>query len=370
MYNWQHNNWANFEFDATAIDLLCMDFAIELGETKGVLSSLSKELQEETMVQFMIFEAMKTSEIEGEYFSRSDVMSSIKKNLNIHTEVEKIRDKNAQGVAKLMVTVRNSFDKKLTEKIIKNWHQILMENSKKVHPGEYRFGTEPMQIVSGSFGKEKVHFEAPPSERVALEMQKFVFWYTSYETVPTDISAILIKTAITHLYFESIHPFEDGNGRIGRALAEKCISESLNRPVLMSLSSTIEKDKKKYYAELKKAQKTLKITPWIHYFSSVIFASQKEAKKIINATLHKTKFIERHKNILNERQKKAILKMFEHTKEHFEGGMTALKYVSINKTSRATATRDLQDLAEKKILIPNGEGRNRKYDLNLEESIN
>jgi Fic family protein len=365
-YNWQHPNWQNFLFDDSVIDSLCMDFALETGELKGLVDSLSTEIQQETILQFMISEAIKTSEIEGEFFSRQDVMSSIKKNLGFGDTFSQIKDKNAQGIGKLMVTVRNSYSEKLTEFSIKEWHAILMEYSKRINPGEYRSGEEPMQIISGSYGKEIIHFEAPPSSQVPVEMQNFINWYNDFEVKPTEIKRALIKTSISHLYFESIHPFEDGNGRIGRAIAEKCLSESLNRPVLMSISSTIELNKKQYYDSLKQAQRGLEITDWILYFSTLILESQKNAKQTVLFTLGKTKFIDRFKNQMNERQLKAVLKMFENGVAGFQGGMTAIKYVSINKTSRATATRDLQDLTEKNILIPKGEGRNRSYDLNLE----
>jgi Fic family protein len=364
-YNWQHPNWKNFLFDDSVIDSLCMDFALETGELKGLVDSLSTEIQQETILQFMISEAVKTSEIEGEFFSRQDVMSSIKKNLGIGDAFGQIKDKNAQGIGKLMVTVRNSYAEKLTEFTIKEWHAILMEFSKRINTGEYRSGEEPMQIVSGSYGKEIIHFEAPPSNQVPVEMQNFVNWYNDFEVKPTDIKRALIKTSVSHLYFESIHPFEDGNGRIGRAIAEKSLSESLNRPVLMSISSTIEQNKKQYYESLKQAQRTQEITDWILYFSTLILESQKNAKQTVLFTLNKTKFIDKFKGQMNDRQKKAVLKMFENGISGFEGGMTAIKYVSITKTSRATATRDLQDLTEKSILIPKGEGRNRSYDLNL-----
>jgi Fic family protein len=364
-YNWQLPDWTKFKYDDAVIDALCINFALETGELKGLVDSLSNETREETILEFMISEAIKTSEIEGEFFSRQDIMSSIKKNLGINEVFGQIRDKNAQGIGKLMVTIRNSYAERLTECTIKHWHTILMEFSKSVTPGAYRTGDEPMQIVSGTFAKEIIHFEAPSSTQVPVEMQKFIQWYNDFDVKPADIKRALIKTAISHLYFESIHPFEDGNGRIGRAIADKCLSESLNRPVLMSISSTIEQNKKQYYQSLKQAQRTLEITDWIFYFSTVILQSQKNAKQTVLFTLNKTKFIDKYKIQMNERQLKAVLKMFEFGISGFEGGMTAIKYVSINKTSRATATRDLQDLTEKSILLPRGEGRSRSYDLKL-----
>lgn len=365
IYNWQQKNWPNFEFDETIIDNLSMELALELGEIKGIIDSLSKEVQEETILQIMISEAIQTSAIEGEYFSRQDVMSSIRKNLGISDNVSIIKDKNAQAISKLMVEVRNSITKLINENTIKNWHKILMEYSSTINAGNYRIGEEPMQIISGTFGKEMVHFEAPSSKIVAAEMKQFMNWYQNFKVKSAEIKKALIKTAIAHLYFETIHPFEDGNGRIGRAIAEKCFSECLQRPILISISSTIEQNKKEYYNSLKKAQRSLEITDWIFYFSKTILQSHKNTKQIIQFTLQKVNFLDTYKNRINERQNKAILKMFEAGISGFEGGMTSKKYVSINKTSRATATRDLQELFEKQIVIQKGEGRSVFYELNL-----
>ncbi|MGC4235173.1 MAG: Fic family protein [Niabella sp.] len=361
-YNWQFPDWANFTYDDSVTDSLVIDFALETGEIKGLVDSLSPDIQQDTILQFMIAEAIKTSEIEGAFFSRTDIMSSLKKQLGITDSIGHIRDKKSQGIASLMIEVRESFQKRLTEPLLKNWHRILMKSSAHINAGYYRT-KEPMQVVSGALGKETVHFEAPPANRVPDEMRKFIAWYNGFEVSSTDIKNILIKTSISHLYFESVHPFEDGNGRIGRAIAEKCLSQSLGRPVLMSLSSTIEKNRKQYYNALKSAQKTLEITGWILYFSTVILKSQRDAKQTILFTLNKARFLDKHKFQMNERQTKAILKMFDSGISGFEGGMTSKKYVSITKSSRATATRDLQDLTGKGILIQKGEGRSVRYEL-------
>ncbi|TDX84598.1 Fic family protein [Epilithonimonas xixisoli] len=366
MYSWQLPDWATFTYDDSMIDSLVMDFALDTGELKGLVDSLPEEIQQDTIIQFMISEAIKTSEIEGEFFSRQDVMSSIKKHLGLSNAISNIRDKKSLRVASLMVEVRKSYQENLTESLIKNWHHTLMGNSPYVNAGKYRIGDEPMQVISGAYGREIIHYEAPPSYQVSDEMKNFIHWYKGFEVSPTEIKKILIKTSISHLYFESIHPFEDGNGRIGRAIAEKCLSQSLGRPVLMSLSSTIEKNKKQYYSALKSAQKTLDITDWILYFSKTILEAQKSAKQIILFTLSKTKFMDKHKFQMNERQIKAVLKMFDSGISGFEGGMTSRKYVSITKSSRATATRDLQDLTDKNIMLQKGEGRNVSYELNLE----
>jgi Fic family protein len=365
MYNWQQKNWPNFEFDDTIIDNLSMQLALELGEVKGLIDSLSKEVKEETILQIMISEAIQTSAIEGEYYSRQDVMSSIKKNIGISENLSLIKDKNALAIGKLMVEVRNAKNNNVCEALLKKWHAILMKYASSINAGKYRVGSESMQIISGTFGREIVHFEAPPSNTIASEMEQFINWYQKFTVEPTEIKKALLKTAIAHLYFETIHPFEDGNGRIGRALAEKCFSECINRPIVISISSTIEQNKKEYYASLKKAQRSLEITDWIFYFSKILLQSHKNAKQIIQFTLQKVNFFDKHKNVINERQHKAILKMFEAGIAGFEGGITSKKYVSINKTSRATATRDLQDLFEKQIIKQKGEGRSVSYDLNI-----
>ena len=190
-------------------------------------------------------------------------------------------------------------------------------------------------------------------------------WYKKFKVKTSEIKKALIKTAIAHLYFETIHPFEDGNGRIGRAIAEKCFSECVNRPILISISSVIEQNKNEYYNSLKKAQQSLNITDWIFYFSKTLLQAHQNTKQIIQFTLHKVSFLDKHKMFLNARQNKTILKMFEAGISGFEGGITSKKYVSITKTSRATATRDLQDLFEKQVLKQKGEGRNVSYDLNI-----
>ncbi|MBO9618408.1 MAG: Fic family protein [Niabella sp.] len=364
-YNWQLPDWANFTYDAAVTDPLVINFALETGELKGLLDSLPETIQQETILQFMIAEAVKTSEIEGEFFSRQDIMSSLKKRLGIADGVTHIKDKKSQGIAHLMVEVRKSYKEELTESLLKNWHHTLMKNNAYINAGRYRKGKETMQIVSGSIGREIIHFQAPPSNSVAREMKNFICWYNEFHVSRTDLKGILIKTATAHLYFESIHPFEDGNGRIGRAIAEKCLSQSLGRPVLMSLSSTIEKDRKQYYNARKAAQQTLEITEWISYFAGVILESQKNAKQIVLFTINKAKFLDQYRSQMNERQFKAILKMFDFGSFGFEGGMTSKKYISITQASRATATRDLQDLADKKIFMQTGEGRSVRYELNF-----
>ena len=363
MYNWQYKEWPNFTYSLENIQGLAISFAEELGLVNGLITALNDDLKQETLIEIMISEALKTSEIEGEYMSRIDVMSSIKRNLGLN-DATKVSDKRVAGVTTLMTEVRESFTTDLSIEMIQHWHKVLMDSFSNIHAGQWRQGDEPMQVVSGAHGREIVHFEAPASVDVPQEMKIFVQWFNNSEFASLDkVSRSLLKSSITHLYFESIHPFEDGNGRIGRALAEYALSYSLKSPVLLSISKVIEKNKKGYYEALKIAQTSLEITEWIFYFSNVILSAQIEAKQLVEFTVKKVKFFDRFKNLLNERQLKVINRMLEAGMDGFEGGMTAKKYMAITKISKATATRDLQYLNEIGALNLVGAGRSVRYEL-------
>ncbi|TMU54588.1 Fic family protein [Flagellimonas algicola] len=361
-YNWQQKDWPNFRYQTTDIDDLLFDFAQRTGRISGVLEGLSEKEQTEAMINLMVSEAIKTSEIEGEYLSRNDVMSSIKRNLGIQPDVPLTKDKRAEGVAELMLAVRRNFNEPLSEKELLGWHSMLMKGNTSLEVGQWRTHEEPMQIVSGAMGREVVHFQAPSSEKVPSEMDNFIIWFNKAQDT---IKKPILRAAIAHLYFESIHPFEDGNGRIGRAIAEKALSQSINRPVLFSLSKSIESNKNAYYDALKKAQGSNEITEWINYFIQTVLDAQIDAEQEIEFTLKKTKFFDQHKDRLNERQKKGVRRMLDEGHKGFEGGMNARKYVSLTGASKATATRDLQDLVEKGIFVPIGGGRSARYEIKL-----
>lgn len=363
MYNWQLPNWPKFSYDETVIADLSKQLAVLFGEIGGMVLGMNEQEKETSILKQMIAEAMKTSEIEGEYMSREDVMSSIRNHLGLNTKTKKVKNKKAENIGKLMTEVRNSFADKLSEKQIKEWHASLFQNETHINGGLYRRGEASMQIVFGRIGKETVHFEAPPSASVSAEMKNFVRWYNDFFVSETDYTEILIKTSVTHLYFETIHPFEDGNGRIGRALAEKCLFQSFKKTLPISISTIIEKNKKEYYRQLKNAQSTLEITEWLKYFSGNIVKTFVHAKQVALFTVKKTNFFVQHNDYLNDRQKKVLQKMTEN--ETFEGGMTAKKYMSIAKTSKATATRDLQELTNKDIIVAQGKGRSVSYQVNI-----
>ena len=174
MYNWQHKNWPEFKFDSSSIDNELMKFMLKAGELKGILFALPQEVSTETIIQIMVSEAIKTCEIEGEILNRQDVVSSIRKNLGLHISQEP-KDKNVIGLSKLLIDVRNSYQQALTESKILEWHKLLMGNNKRIHAGQWRKGTAPMQVISGSASDPKVHFEAPPAKWVPKEMNGYCF---------------------------------------------------------------------------------------------------------------------------------------------------------------------------------------------------
>lgn len=267
-----------------------------------------------------------------------------------------------------MIDVRNSFQEALTKEKLFDWHKMLLSGNMRIIAGQWREHEDPMQVLSGPIGKEKVHFEAPPSLQVAQLMRDFIRWFN--DTTPggkKEIKKAPVRAAISHLYFESIHPFEDGNGRIGRAIAEKALSQTIGRPIVLSLSRTIEAHKVEYYSSLEKAQRSNEITAWLEYFVHTTLKAQLEAEKEIGFTIRKTKFFDTYKNQLNERQLTAIHRMLKEGPEGFEGGMNARKYMGITKTSKATATRDMQHLLEIDAFILSGKagGRSTSYLLNI-----
>ena len=365
-YNWQLPDWPHFKYNIEEIEDQLLEFTKRTARMSGILDTLPEEAKIETLLEIIVLEAIKTSEIEGEYISRKDVMSSVKRNLGIVPQ-EETKDQRAEGIAGLMTQVREFYQKSLSEPMLFEWHKTLMTRSGDIQTGKWRTHQEPMQVVSGALGKEKVHFEAPPSSNVPDEMGSFIQWFNN--TAPggmQEIKSPPVRSALAHIYFESIHPFEDGNGRIGRAISEKALSQGAGYPVLLSLSESIESNKKLYYSQLQKAQSTNEITNWIKYFVDIIIESLTRAEELVNFTLKKARLFDKHKVDFNDRQIKVIQRMLEEGPGGFEGGMNARKYMGIVKTSKATATRDLQNLVEIGVLHPVGGGRSTRYNLKLD----
>lgn len=364
-FNWQQADWPDFRYDLARLTGNLLAFAEHSGRVGGLLEGLPDGLETEAVLDLMISEAIKSSAIEGEALERDEVMSSIRNHLGLNPTLQPVKSALAAGAGELMVAVRSEFREPLTEQMLFAWHSMLLQGAPHIRVGAWRFAGDPMQVISGRIDKPKVHFEAPPIANVPGEMARFIDWFN--DTAPQGSRAIPhapVRAALAHLYFESIHPFDDGNGRIGRAISEKALSQGLERPVVLSLSRTIEASRNAYYEALQSAQRNNEVTPWLIYFVETTLRAQLDAEAQIHFILKKAKFLQRFSGQFNDRQTKVILKMFEAGPDGFTGGMSARKYLSITKSSKATATRDLQHLAQLGALATIGEGRNTRYELN------
>jgi Fic family protein len=363
-YNWQQPDWPEFRYDGDAVEASLVAFAERAGRSEGLLAGLPEGLDTETALDFLIDEAIESSAIEGESISRAEVLSSIRNHLGLNRPPASVRDRKAEGVGELLVAARRNFAAPLTEGTLFSWHLMLMKGSPGLPSGRWRTGRSPMQVVSGRIDRPAVHFEAPPSLEVPREMARFLSWFN--RTAPGGAAPIHhapVRSGLAHLCFETIHPFEDGNGRIGRVIAEKALSQGLGRPVLLSLSRTIERQRRDYYRALEFVQQSNEVTPWLRYWTGLVLHAQADAERRIRFVLEKIRFLARFESRLNERQRKAILRMFGAEPDGFQGGMNARKYRAITKTSKATATRDLQHLASIGALVPAGSGRATRYEL-------
>jgi len=361
-WNWQRPDWPRFRFELGGLEAELLSFARRAGELQGTLQMLPEDARDEALVDIMLAEAVQSSAIEGAFLDRQDVMSSIRNHLGLNHVPARIRDRASGGAGQLEVAARKSWRRPLTAATLFSWHRMLLAGTRGIIVGAWRRDSAPMQVVSGRADRPVVHFEAPPSRRVPREMRGFIAWFND---AAREIPHAPVRAAMAHLYFESIHPFDDGNGRIGRAIADKALAQALGHPALLSLSRSIEAEKKSYYRALETAQKSAEITPWIDWFTKLVLKAQDAARRDIDFILAKSRFFDRWKSRLNERQLRVVRRMLETGPSGFAGGMNARKYVSLTKISKATATRDLQFLAEAGVLRPIGQGRSARYDLIL-----
>lgn len=364
-WNWQKPEWPNFRWDRARLEGAEKQFLVSGGVFVGTVRHLAKEERDQLTIEAMSTEAVTTSEIEGEILDRASVQSSIRKQLGLTTDERRVRPAE-RGIAEMMVDLYQSFSKPLSDEILFRWHRMVMSGSRSVKDvGRYRTGAEPMQVVSGAIDEPKVHFEAPPSASLRSEMARFISWFDRTAPGREESLTALTKAGIAHLYFESIHPFEDGNGRIGRAIAEKALAQSLGQPTLTALAATILARRKSYYEALEAANKENEITHWLMWFAGAAIEAQRRTIALVEFLIDKTKLLDRLKGQLNARQEKALLRMFREGPEGFRGGLSAGKYSTITGTSPATTTRDLADLVAKGALIRDGERRHARYRLSV-----
>ena len=364
-WNWQKPDWPNFTWNRARIEKAEQQFLLGGGVLVGTVKHLPEEDRQQLMVDAMSTEAVTTSEIEGEILDRASVQSSIRKQLGLTVDERRVRPAE-QGIAEMMVDLYRSFSRPLSPEMLFRWHGMIVSGRRDLKDvGRFRTGTEPMQVVSGRIDVPQVHFEAPPSSRVAPEMNRFLEWFRQTRKDGQQPLSALTRAAVAHLYFESIHPFEDGNGRIGRAIAEKSLAESLGQPTLITLAATILLRRKAYYEALEAANKQNEITNWVAWFAGITIEAQRRTIALAEFLIDKTKLLDRLKGELNERQTKALMRMFREGPEGFKGGLSAGKYTTITGSSPATTTRDLSDLVTKEALIRDGELRHARYRLNV-----
>jgi Fic family protein len=366
-WNWQKPEWPHFSYQTSQIDAYEKRLMFNTGLSFGALKHVSEDDKRLLTVELISNEALKTSEIEGEYLNRDSLQSSICRQFGLLTADHRKIPAAEQGIAEMMVDLYRSFNAPLSHKSLFTWHSMLTNGRTDLKDiGRYRTHHEPMQIVSGPIYAPHIHFEAPPSAQMPEEMERFVIWFN--DTAPhghTPLPA-LTRAGIAHFYFECIHPFEDGNGRIGRALVEKALAQCLGQPTLIAIAYTIEKNKKAYYAALENSNRQNEITEWLQYFAETILTAQGYTQNWIEFLIKKARLFDRLHGELNSRQEKALVRLFREGPEGFTGGLSAKKYINITSVPRATATRDLQDLVNKGALVRTGERKHTRYYLNLD----
>ena len=364
-WNWQRPDWPQFTFDAAALEPFERQFLLRSGEFIGVLKHVGEDDRDTLKIELIGDEALKTSEIEGEILDRASLQSSLREQFGLATDKRRVSAAE-RGIAEMLVDLYQRFADPLSHETLFAWHAMVMRGQRRIRViGGYRTHAEPMQVISGSSHNPKVHFEAPPSARMAAEMAAFVAWFNATAPDGTRPLPALTRAGIAHLYFESVHPFEDGNGRIGRALAEKSLAQNLAQPSLIALAYTIARRRKDYYAALERNNKDNRITDWLAYFAETVIEAQRNTIKRVEFYVEKTKLYDRLRGQLNPRQEKAVARMFREGIDGFKGGLSAENYISITQASRATATRDLQDLVAKGALTRTGELRHTRYHLNI-----
>ena len=363
LWNWQQQGWPYFIYTVADFSDYEGQFLHNAGAMAGSIKHISGPDKEGLTVTLVSDEALKTSEIEGELLNRDSLQSSVRKHFGLKADRRKVSPAE-YGVAEMMVDVYKNYAAPLTHQQLFDWHAMLMNGRRHIDViGAYRTHSEPMQIVSGKLHDPTVHYEAPPSQRVPDEMKQFVDWFNRSENRLPE----LLRAGIAHLYFESIHPFEDGNGRIGRAIAEKALSQHLGRPTLIAIASTIQKSRGDYYAALQQASRSLEISQWLQYFCRLVLAAQEHSQQVIDFIISKGRFYQRFASQINERQAKVIERVFREGIDGFKGGLSADNYISITGAARATVTRDLQKLVTMGALSKTGQRKSTRYFLKLEE---
>lgn len=360
-YIWQSKDWPRFRWDSSAILTSLGDCRIAQGKLISSVRALGLESQAEILVE----EVQKTAAIEGERLDVSAVRSSVSRRLGLPSAGLPV-DRNIDGLVDLLLDATHRCDEPLTEERLFGWQAALFPTGysglHKVRVGSWR-GPAPMRVVSGPVGRETVHFEAPPAEEVQASMSTFFDWWQSSSGSVEGV----VRAALAHIWFVTIHPFEDGNGRLARAITDMALAQDDNQPFrYYSLSSQIMAERDDYYAVLESCQKGgLDITLWILWFLDCFGRSIERSEVLLKNVLLKASFWQVHaEETISERQRKVLNKLLDVGPGGFEGGLTTRKYASMAKVSKATAFREIRELLERGFIIQNpGGGRSVSYDI-------
>ncbi|MFK7999072.1 MAG: Fic family protein [Polyangiales bacterium] len=358
MWNWQQSDWPNFRFDKDRLEALEAQFHHRAGRVVGAFTHLDENEQTELTVGLLSEEALSTSAIEGEVLERASVQSSLRKQFGL-VSGGPTNAASEQGIAELAMDLYRSYRVPLAHSTLYRWQAMLMRGRAGVgEVGAYRCGEEPMQVVSGPTYRRVVHFEAPPSARVPGEMDGLVRWFNATRD---DGLGPLARAGLVHLYFVSVHPFEDGNGRIARALSEKSLAQSYDAPTLTALSMTIEARRREYYGALAAANGRNEVSAWLVWFAETVLAAQELSLRWVGFFVEKAKYLRRLASEFNPRQKKVILRMLREGPLGFKGGLSAGNYSRIAGAPPATARRDLVRLVGLGALLRTGERKGTRY---------
>lgn len=367
---WQNKDWTDFRWQSDALLPLLGKARQTQGKILARVKTLGFNLTHEAQAEILTEEAVKTSAIEGEVLNRDSVRSSVARHLGLPSAACGAAggraERHVDGLVEILLDATKNYDKSLTAKKLKGWQAALFPTGysglHKIRAGEWRNGD--VQVVSGPVGRERVHFQAPPNEKIDEEIKNFLAWWNKN----SGNTEGFLRAAIAHFWFVTIHPFEDGNGRITRALTDMALAQDEKLQVrFYSLSSRIMEERNAYYDVLEKCSKGgSDITAWLEWFLGCLIRAMEKSETIIGKVLAKAEFWQRHsQTTMNERQRKVVNRLLDAGEGQFQGGLTTRKYVSLTKTSRATAFREISDLVEKKILVQDQKckGRSVSYDL-------
>jgi Fic family protein len=356
-------DWPAFQWDQKKLAAPLAALRHRQGRLIGRMETLGFSLRAEATLETLTLEVIKSSEIEGEILDRDQVRSSIARRLGMDIGGLAPADRNIEGVVEMMLDATQNYSAPLTAERLFGWHASLFPTGytgiRKIVVGQWRDDAKgPMQVVSGPIGHERVHFQAPAATRLKKEMTAFLKWFKG-----TDETDLVLRAGLAHLWFVTIHPFDDGNGRIARAIADMALARSEESPQrFYSMSAQIRLERKTYYDMLEKTQKgSLDVTPWLEWFLGCLNRAFDATEKTLGSVLRKAHFWEAHANTpLNERQRLLLNKLLD----GFEGKLTSSKWAKIAKTSQDTALRDISDLVERGILTKDiGGGRSTSYSL-------